>query len=272
MQQSNRKPDLQVAVAQGRIDWADVPANHARFAGLLAQAEGADLVLLPEMFSTGFTLDSASHAEQPDGPTTGWLLEQAARLDAVVCGSLIVQAGPADYRNRLIWARPDGTTEHYDKRHLFRMAGEQNHYTAGRRQLHVELKGWRIRPLLCYDLRFPVWSRCDGTTDLLFYLGSWVTARRDAWNRMLPARAIENLCYVAAVNRIGKDQNDYPHSGDSQVLDYMGNSLLHVRDQQGLFHATLNAAALERFRARFGAHLDADRFTLHDLAEPDSGE
>ncbi len=254
-------PDLRLALLQGPLAWHAVPANLAYFGALLENLEAVDLVLLPEMFNTGFSMDSASQAEPEMGITTQWLLEQAQRLNAVVCGSLIVKVAEGDYRNRLIWARPDGSLAHYDKRHLFRMAGEHHHFTAGEQQLQVELKGWRIRPLICYDLRFPVWSRDAEHTDLLFYLASWPAARRMAWNRLLPARAIENLCYVAAVNRTGTDQQGYAYSGDSQVLDFMGETLLNAGDQDGVFYVSLQANKLAEFKQRFPAYLDADSFS-----------
>lgn len=253
-------PDLRLALLQGSLVWHDVSANLDYFEGLLADLERVDLVLLPEMFNTGFSMDSATLSEPQMGITTQWLLEQAQRLNAVVCGSLIIKVAEGDYRNRLLWARPDGSLAYYDKRHLFRMAGEHQHFTAGEKQLQVELKGWRIRPLICYDLRFPVWSRDAENTDLLFYLASWPAARRMAWNRLLPARAIENLCYVAAVNRTGTDQHGYAYSGDSQVLDFMGETLLNAGDQNGAFYVTLQAKKLAEFKQRFPAYLDADRF------------
>ena len=141
------------------------------------------------------------------------------------------------------------------------MAGEHHHFTAGEQQLQVKLKGWRILPLICYDLRFPVWSRDAENTDLLFYLASWPAARRMAWNRLLPARAIENLCYVAAVNRTGTDQQGYAYSGDSQVLDFMGETLLNAGDQDGVFYVSLQANKLAEFKQRFPAYLDADSFS-----------
>ena len=253
-------PDLRLALLQGPLAWHAVPENLDYFGALLASLEAVDLVLLPEMFNTAFSMDSATQAEPEMGPTTQWLLEHAQRLNAVVCGSLIVKVAEGDYRNRLIWARPDGSLAHYDKRHLFRMAGEHKHFTAGEQQLQVELKGWRIRPLICYDLRFPVWSRDAQNTDLLFYLASWPAARSTAWNRLLPARAIENLCYVAAVNRTGIDQQGYAYQGDSQVLDFKGDTVLHVAAEQGVFYATLPARPLAEFKQRFPAYLDADQF------------
>lgn len=262
MRDLNAVPDLRLALVQGPLAWHDVTANLQYFNGLLAGLKSVDLVLLPEMFNTGFSMDSASQAEAEMGPTTQWLLEHAQRLNAVVCGSLIIQVAEDDYRNRLIWARPDGSLEYYDKRHLFRMAGEHKHFTAGEQQLQVELKGWRIRPLICYDLRFPVWSRDAEHTDLLFYLASWPAARRAAWNRLLPARAIENLCYVAAVNRTGTDNQGHAYSGDSQVLDFMGETLLDAGDQNGVFYVALQAGKLAEFKQRFPAYLDADTFNL----------
>lgn len=256
-------PDLQLALIQTTLVWQDAGANREHFARLLEQARGADLIVLPEMFSTGFSMDSAALAEPEDGPTSQWLRQQAQDLGAVVCGSLIIQVADGSYRNRLLWARPDGSLAHYDKRHLFRMAGEHKHYSAGEQQVVLDLKGWRVRPLICYDLRFPVWSRDAGGTDLLLYTANWPAARRHHWNRLLPARAIENLCYVAAVNRVGEDGKGHAYSGDSQVLDFQGESLLAAQDVDGVFRVRLSAAELAAYRQRFPAHLDADSFSLN---------
>lgn len=259
----NNKSDLELALIQTTLVWHDPAANREHFQALLEQARGADLVILPEMFSTGFSMESAALAESEDGPTSSWLREQAQRIDAVVCGSLIIQAADGSYRNRLLWARPDGTLAHYDKRHLFRMAGEHKHYSAGDVQVVLELKGWRVRPLICYDLRFPVWSRDAGGTDLLLYTANWPGARRLHWNRLLPARAIENLCYVAAVNRVGEDGKGHGYTGDSQVLDFQGEALLTAGDGDGVFRARLSSEALAAYRERFPAYLDADVFTMN---------
>lgn len=255
-------PDLQLALIQTTLVWQDASANREHFARLLEQARGADLIVLPEMFSTGFSMGSAALAEPEDGPTSQWLRQQARDLGAVVCGSLIIQAADGSYRNRLLWARPDGSLAHYDKRHLFRMAGEHKHYSAGEQQVVLDVKGWRVRPLICYDLRFPVWSRDAGGTDLLLYTANWPAARRHHWNRLLPARAIENLCYVAAVNRVGEDGKGHAYSGDSQVLDFQGESLLAAQDTDDVFRVSLSAAELAAYRQRFPAHLDADSFVL----------
>jgi omega-amidase len=255
-------PDLELALMQTHLVWQNPAANREHFETLLEQARGADLVVLPEMFTTGFSMQSAALAEAEDGPTTRWLSQQAQRIGAVLTGSLIIRASDGSYRNRLLWARPDGSLAHYDKRHLFRLAGEHKHYAAGDEQVVLELKGWQVRPLICYDLRFPVWSSDPHGTDLLLYTANWPAVRRQHWNRLLPARAIENLCYVAAVNRIGEDGKGFAYSGDSQVLDFQGDSLLTAEAADGVFRVTLKAAELAAYRERFPADLDADEFVL----------
>ena len=256
-------PDLRVGLVQTSLAWHDPDANLEHFETVLSSLEPVDLVVLPEMFTTGFSMASDALAEAEQGRTFQWLRSQAQRLNAVVTGSVIIQAADGSHRNRLLWARPDGEVLHYDKRHLFRMAGEHHHYTAGERQVQFELKGWRVRPLICYDLRFPVWSRDAQDTDLLLYTANWPAVRRQHWNRLLPARGIENLCYVAAVNRIGTDGKGHPYAGDSQVLDFQGEPLLSAGEADGIFVAVLSAAALSEYRTRFPAHLDADRFDIH---------
>ena len=240
-------PDLTVALVQTTLAWHDREANFAHFDELLEQARGADKTL----------------AEPEHGPTSKWLQARAKDLDAVVTGSVIVRAADGSHRNRLLWARPDGEVLHYDKRHLFRMAGEHEHFTPGERQVQFEVKGWRVRPLICYDLRFPVWSCDPHDTDLLLYTASWPGARRLHWNRLLPARAIENLCYVAAVNRVGTDGKGMVYTGDSHVFDFQGESLLSAGEADGVFQVCLTAGELAAYRERFPAYLDADTFDLH---------
>lgn len=254
--------DLRLALVQSELAWHDPAANRAHFEALLTEVGETDLIILPEMFTTGFSMESAALAEPAEGPTAAWMSGQAQRLGAVVTGSLIVRDAAGQHRNRLLWATPDGRLQHYDKRHLFRMAGEHEHYAPGEQRLRVTLKGWRIRPLICYDLRFPVWSRAQDDTDLLLYVANWPAPRRGHWNRLLPARAIENLCYVAAVNRLGSDGNGHPYAGDSQVLDFQGEPLVEAGAESGIFHTTLSAAALTAYRERFPAQRDADAFRL----------
>jgi predicted amidohydrolase len=212
------------------------------------------------MFTTGFSMQAAELAEDMEGPSVEWLRTMAARLGAVVAGSLIVADG--GYRNRLLWARPDGTLAAYDKRHLFRMAREHEHYTAGEERVVVDLYGWRVLPLVCYDLRFPVWSRSRDDYDLALYVANWPAARRYAWSTLLRARAIENLCYVVGVNRVGADGAGIDYAGDSVALDPRGRPLAELGDAAVVTQVTLSADALREHRRRFPAHLDADAFRL----------
>jgi predicted amidohydrolase len=262
MRDLTARPNLDIALVQTTLAWHDRTANLQHFDELLERARGADLIILPEMFTTGFSMDSSGQAEPEQGPTSRWLLAQAEKFAAVITGSVIIQAADGSYRNRLLWAQPDGQLLHYDKRHLFRMADEHAHYTAGSEQAVFEVKGWRVRPLICYDLRFPVWSRDAETTDLLVYTANWPGARRLHWNRLLPARAIENLCYVAAVNRVGTDGKGFAYTGDSQVLDFQGETLLCAGELDGVVRTILSAADLAAYRQRFPAYRDADGFTL----------
>jgi predicted amidohydrolase len=247
---------------QADLAW-QAPATNRRmlakhFRGLVGHT---DLIVLPEMFTTGFTMDAEGLAETMNGETIGWLREEAAAVGCAITGSLIVRDG-GRYYNRLLFARPDGTVAHYDKRHLFRMANEQSHYSAGQHRLIVEWKGWRICPLVCYDLRFPVWSRNRGDYDVLLYVANWPARRRVAWSALLRARAIENLCYAVGVNRIGKDGNGATYAGDSAAVDFLGQSL--GGDHGGDFVETvvLDREALQKYRTSFPAHLDADDFEL----------
>jgi omega-amidase len=256
--------DLNVTVIQADLAWQDAATNRARFAQRLSPLAGStDLIVLPEMFTTGFTMQPERVAEPADGPTLDWLREQAAQLQAVITGSVAVQVA-GKFCNRLYWVRPDGTYECYDKRHLFRMGHEHEHYAAGSQPLLVELQGWRVCPLICYDLRFPVWSRRRAGLDydLLIYVANWPAVRRFPWQTLLKARAIENLSYCIGVNRVGDDGQGVPYSGDSVVLDFMGRPLLEAPEQDWQGGVTLSHAQLQAFRHKFPAHLDADEFSL----------
>ena len=248
-------PDLTVALVQTTLAWHDRQANFDHFDDLLQQAAGADLVVLPEMFTTGFSMDSKALAEAENGPTTTWLREQAKKLDAVVTGSIIIEAADGSHRNRLLWARPDGVVLHYDKRHLFRMAGEHEHFTPGERQVQFEVKGWRIRPLICYDLRFPVWSRNRNDYDLALYVANWPSPRRYAWRTLLRARAIENLAGVIAAAQGGTHENGRRTWGHSMVVDAWGQVLGLRAEGAGVVVADLDADALAGRRAQLPALL-----------------
>jgi omega-amidase len=253
---------LRVTLVQSEIAWEAPAANRHRLAEHFRGLAGhTDLIVLPEMFSTGFSMDAAAFAESMNGPTVGWMREEAAAMGCVITGSLIVQ-DQGHYFNRLVWARPDGSLEHYDKRHLFRMAGEHAHYAAGGSRLTVELKGWRVCPLICYDLRFPVWSRSRDDFDMLLYVANWPARRARAWAALLRARAIENLCYVAAVNRIGRDGNGASYVGDSVALDFLGQPVSSEGGGDRVETAVLDLESLNAYRASFPAHLDADGFEL----------
>jgi omega-amidase len=262
--------DLRVSLVQADTIWHEPAANRAMYGELIAPLAGrTDLVLLPETFTSGFSNEALASAEDMDGPTVAWIRDQARQLDAVVTGSVQIRDGQGVY-NRLLWATPDGGLKHYDKRHLFRMAKEHERYAAGRERLTVELKGWRVCPLVCYDLRFPVFIRNRYGVeaperfdyDLLLFVANWPSPRRYAWQTLLRARAIENLSYVAAVNRVGTDGNGHAYSGDSAALDFLGQPLLEFGAQPQVATTTLPAAALAAHRERFPAQLDADRFDL----------
>lgn len=254
--------DLTLTLLQSRLAWQDPAANRAQFDRLIDGLERpGELIVLPEMFTTGFTMNPAGAAEPMDGPTLHWLAATAARTGSTLCGSLVIAEG-GRYYNRLVWMRPDGSREFYDKRHLFRMAGEHEQYAAGSTRLVVTLAEWRICPLICYDLRFPVWSRGANAFDLQLYVANWPRPRRSAWQALLPARAIENQCYVAGVNRIGSDGNGVDHAGDSAVYDYFGQVLASAGEEPQALTVTLDGAALARYRDKFPAWRDADRFEL----------
>ena len=255
--------DLRVTIVQTQLHWQDAEANRAMFSEkLAAAAPQTDLIVLPEMFTTGFSMEAATLAEEADGQTLRWMQQEAQKHQAVVTGSVMVQE-QEQFFNRLYWVRPDGSYAIYDKRHLFRMAKEHHTYTAGKARLLVELKGWNICPLVCYDLRFPVWSRNTGSNyDLLLYVANWPQARSLAWRTLLQARAIENLAYVVGVNRIGTDGNNHPYSGDSAIIHPKGHHLLETSQAEGVHSITLSKQELTDFREAFPAHMDADGFQL----------
>jgi omega-amidase len=262
---------LRVSFIQSELVWENPAANRQYFGKKIEALAGqSDLILLPEMFTTGFSMKPDGKAESFPGPTLDWLIEKANKANACICGSIMSEEKGKFY-NRLLFAKPDGTYQVYNKRHLFRMAGEDLAYTAGEERVVVEWKGWRILPLVCYDLRFPVWSR-NGffekqekglVYDLLVYVANWPERRSLAWNTLLPARAVENLAYVAALNRIGMDDAGLRYSGDSGIYDFLGQKLSStLAHQEATETVSLDKAALESFRMQFPAWMDADEFRL----------
>lgn len=262
--------DLRVSLIQGATRWHDPAGNRDYYGDLIAPLHGTtDLVLLPETFTSGFSNDAIDKAETMDGPTVAWILEQARRLDAAVTGSVQLRTDAGVF-NRLLWATPDGALKHYDKRHLFRYAKEHERYAAGRDRLVVEWRGWRINPQVCYDLRFPVFARNRYDVerkggldfDLQLYVANWPSARAYAWKTLLRARAIENLCYVVGLNRVGTDGNGLHYSGDSAVIDFLGQPVSECTDEEVVVTTTLLASELAAHRERFPAMLDGDTFVL----------
>ena len=254
--------ELKVTLVQADLEWKNKNANLERISGMMEKVTDSDLFLLPEMFSTGFSMDADELAEEMAGPTVSWMKSKAASLQAVVAGSLVI-ACQGHFYNRLVWARPDGQVEWYDKHHLFTMGEEHLFYSPGNRRVTVEWKGWRIRLQVCYDLRFPVWSRNHDEYDLLIYLSNWPSARHAVWKTLLQARALENQCYCAGVNRIGTDGKGIAHSGDSALVTPRGEATW-LGDGETSRTFVLNLAELHRFREKFPVLTDRDRFYVEE--------
>ncbi|MEP7246727.1 MAG: amidohydrolase [Gammaproteobacteria bacterium] len=255
---------LRVTLVQQSLAWHNPTANLAHFDALLAPLKGStDVIVLPEMFPTGFSMDAEKLSEPVNGPTTKWLEAKARELNCAITGSVITKDGD-HYYNRMLWATPGAPTRRYDKRHLFRMAKEHHHFSPGSEPVVVEWRGFKICLQVCYDLRFPVYvrRRPELEYDLILYVASWPAVRRHAWRTLLKARAIENISYVVGVNRIGKDGNEIGYIGDSAAHDFFGEPLADLGSESAVTTVELDRAALHAFRERFPAHLDADGFTL----------
>ena len=255
--------DLKVTLIQTELEWETPDVNLDRFELLFEDVTDAtDLILLPEMFTTGFTMNAEKFAEEMDGPTVKWLVDQANRNKCAIAGSMIIKEGHHFY-NRFVWADAEGGFYHYDKRHLFRMAGEHQIYTAGKKNIIIEHHGWRIAPFVCYDLRFPVWTRnVYPQYDLALYIGNWPLKRYEHWKTLLRARAIENMAWVVGVNRIGKDSNGNNYNGDSSIYDPFGELVFH-RSHEAVIHTEiLSKAKLLEYRETFPVWEDADHFEL----------
>lgn len=259
---------LKVTIVQAPLVWADKEANLNYFSKELKKIDkDTDLIILPEMFATGFVTDLTEIAEIPGGRIFQWLSQKARELNSVITGSIAVN-DEGRYFNRLVWMRPDGSFETYDKRHLFRMGNEHLKFSQGLKPLIVELKGWRIRPLVCYDLRFPVWSKNrlindEYEYDILIYVANWPASRCFAWQTLLSARAIENQAYTIGVNRIGNDGKGIPHRGGSVILDYKGKMIYGCEDNKAeSVTGILEYDALVHFREQFKVALDWDTFSI----------
>jgi predicted amidohydrolase len=261
--------DLKITLVQTQLKWEDALANIKHLNKLLLRItpKSTDIIVLPEMFNSGFTMNVKQCAEAMNGFTMQWMQETAKSMKSVICGSIIIKE-KNKYYNRFIWMRPDGTTEYYNKRHLFSMAKEDTVFTKGNKALIVELKGWKIMPLVCYDLRFPIWSRnIDSKNeyryDVMINVANWPAVRSYAWQQLLIARAIENQAYVCGVNRVGKDGNEIAYNGYSFALDMLGNKLSTLKpNKEGIETITLNYKDLLAFRKRFPANKDADQYII----------
>lgn len=276
---------MRLTIVQSELAWENAAANRNMFARKIAPLAGqTDLVVLPEMFTTGFSMNASALAEPMDGPTVQWMGEQAAKTGAAVTGSFICTEN-RQYFNRLVFMRPDGTYDLYDKRHLFTLAGEHEFYTPGNKQIVADWMGWRIRPLVCYDLRFPVWSRNaaphdsgnlpsgttdsgasgqakTGSADLYLYVANWPSRRAHHWRTLLAARAIENQAFVAGVNIVGKDGNGYEYVGDSAIIDFSGQPFVQISGQEGAHTTELSLDSLRQYRQQLPFLQDGDVFQL----------
>jgi omega-amidase len=252
---------LNIGLVQFDIAWENPDENMRRIEKLLGQSSDLDLVILPEMWSTGFTMQPEKVAEPTPGTALQWMSIQAKERNTAIAGSVSVADG-AQYYNRWYCTFPDGRTVHYDKKHLFSYGREDQHYTAGSAKTFIEIKGWKIMPIICYDLRFPVWCRNTDSYDLMMVVANWPVARIHHWDALLKARAIENQSYVAAVNRIGSDANGLHYNGHSSVFDMNGQEVLSLGEIEGLGKLVLDKQILMTYRDQFRFLQDQDPFTL----------
>ena len=259
----NISKKLKIALIQADLVWENPQENRTRFENKINNISNAvDVIVLPEMFTTGFTMNAAKLAETMEGNTVLWMQKIAKEKNAAILGSIIIKENTRFY-NRLLFVFPEGKIEIYDKRHTFTLAGEDKVFSAGKNNIIISYKGWKICPLICYDLRFPVWSRNTNNYDLLIYVASWPTPRITAWDTLLKARAIENMSYTIGVNRVGKDANEYLYSGHSAGYDCLGNELCKSELKEEVLIITLDKESQQKTRERFGFLDDKDAFTIH---------
>ncbi|MBN2520181.1 MAG: amidohydrolase [Bacteroidales bacterium] len=254
---------LKVALFQIDINWEKKDENLKKISKIFKKINNdIDLIILPEMFTTGFTMNTLENAEDMNGITINWMKQYSKETNSLIIGSIIINENKK-YYNRLICSFPDGNMNYYDKKHLFRMSNENKHYTSGNKKLIIEFKGWNMCPMICYDLRFPVWSRNTDSYDLLIYIANWPEKRRDHWIKLLFARAIENQSYVIGLNRIGTDGNGINYSGDSIIINPKGELLNKVITQkEKIIYATLSKKEIIDYKKSFPVYSDADRFRL----------
>ena len=266
---------LSITIIQPNLHWENKQANLTMLSQKIESIrEKTEVVILPEMFSTGFSMHPEMLAEKMDGETIQWMKRISADKKIILTGSIIIEEA-GKYFNRLIWMLPNGEYGYYDKRHLFAYANEDQHYAAGGKRLIAQVKGWKINLMICYDLRFPVWARQSPYTlpnpapgeegqeyDVLIFVANWPERRSHAWKTLLLARAIENQCYVVGVNRVGEDGNKIYHGGDSMIVDPLGEVLYQKAHEEDIFTCTLQKEKLNEVRERYPFWKDADEFNL----------
>ncbi len=254
---------MKIALIQSNLIWENPKANRDIFENKINEINGSvDLIVLPEMFTTGFTMNPNAVAESMQGETVLWMQSLAKAKKTAITGSVVIEES-GNFYNRMLFVFPSGEIEHYDKRHLFTLAGEEKVYTAGNKKLIVDYLGWKICPMVCYDLRFPVFSRNVENYDLLLYVASWPEKRIQAWDTLLKARAIENMSYVVAVNRVGVDDNQHQYVGHSQVIGFLGNYELEPQETENVFVIRLDRDKMLSARNSFGFLNDKDAFQLY---------
>jgi omega-amidase len=254
--------NLKVTIIQTSLHWEDKEKNLKMFSRKFDKIKGeTDLIILPEMFTTGFTMNAKALAENMNGKTVEFMKQYSKKLNACICGSIIIKSGER-YFNRLILSSPDGKVQYYDKRHLFSMGKEDAVYSKGKKHLIANIRGWRVAFFICYDLRFPVWIRNRDNYDAAVFSANWPKERNYYWKNLLLARAIENQCFSLGVNGIGKDGNGYELSGDSAVIDPLGKYVIDAKGKSGVYSTELDINLLENFRKKFPAYRDADRYKI----------
>lgn len=254
--------DLNIALVQTTLFWEDKKSNLRKFDNIFSSIpDSTDIIIIPEMFSTGFTMSPEKFAENMSGDTFQWLKSKSKEKESIITGSVIIKEA-TKYYNRLIWMRPDGTFEYYDKKHLFTLTNEQDHYSGGTTKLIVEHEGWKFCPMICYDLRFPVWIRNSEDYDCLIFVANWPERRIQHWTPLLVARAIENQCYVLAVNRVGSDGNNVYHNGSSLAVDPGGKVIAMANDIETVLNITLKQDILKKIRNDLPFLNDRDNFEV----------
>lgn len=254
--------DLSVHIIQYDIVWQDAEANRKNIENIISrESKSCDIIVLPEAFNSGFAVEAQSIAETIDGKTISWLMDKAEEYGCAICGSLFVN-DKNNYYNRFVFASPDRTLQYYDKRHLFSIGGEDKIFSKGENRIIFNYKGWRILPSICYDIRFPVWSRNNLNYDIMINVANWDKSRINVWNTLLKARAIENQCYTIGVNRIGNDGSGSAYNGNSSIIDYKGNPIIELGNNCEVGKAVLSYSSLHSFRSKFNTLADIDNFDI----------